>query len=84
MRPRLVAECDPAGRPGEVDEPTRGERGPQPLRGLVVDQLPAGRGDRRERAEQVIHGVTLPVIAVEKSTARQCWQNPGARAVGPG
>ena len=45
----------PAVRAGEVDDLAGCERGGEPRARLVVDQLPAGIGDRRVRAEKVVH-----------------------------
>ena len=45
----------PAVRAGEVDELAHGQRRLQPLTRLLVEQLPAGIADRRERAKQMVH-----------------------------
>ncbi len=45
----------PAQRSREVDELARRERRCEPVAGLLVEQVPARLGDRRQRAKQMVH-----------------------------
>src|SRR5881296_2270887 len=53
--PEVGGRVLPPARAGEVDDLARSERGGEATSSLFVDQLPAGVGDRRVRAKEVVH-----------------------------